>query len=229
MESATTSSPGPGTYVKKYWWIAAIVVVVIGLITWFSVTNGVKNAGYQKEKDLNAQYNININTLSDCMVRIRESAGTVKAQTEAVNVVLENAVKGRYDGELSSAQAKPGPNTLFSAMHEAYPDLSSVAGGYDKVLIVINGCRTDYRGMQDKMQKMISDYESWRVGSWTTRTFASGFPSSELKAKKGNAVLKGEEALAQMETVVAVKEATSAYDSGELKAEDPFGTQKPGG
>ncbi len=202
--------------------VVALVVVIGGIL--FFVNNGVKNNGNTKEAGLNAQYSVNINTLSDCIIRIRESAGVVQGQTEAFDRIMTDAVKGRYD-EGSSAQV--GGGTLFSAITEAYPDLSGVTGGYDKVLSVVNGCRTDYRGMQNKLLDMIREYDTWRTGSWTVRTFGSEFPSANLNAKKGDQILEGKQALIQMKTIVVVEEANTAYETGTLEAEDPFGS-KPG-
>lgn len=209
--------------VQRAWWIGgAIAVVVLALIAVAVLNNGVTNTGNKKEARLNAQYNDNFNYLSDCVVRIRESAGVVRGQTAALDQVFTDAVKGRYEGD---SRAQPGGSAaLFSAMVEAYPDLSSLSGGFDRVLTVVNGCRTDYRDMQTKMQRMIADFESWRTGSFFVRTFGGEFPNDNLKAKRGARLLRGEAALVQMESVVVVSDARRAQETGEIETEDPFGS-----
>jgi hypothetical protein len=201
--------------------VGIVAIVVVLLFTLFVTKNGVTNTGNKKEATLNAQYNDNSNYLSDCITRIRESAGVVKGQTAALDQVLTDAIKGRYD-QGSSAQV--GGGQLFSAIKEAYPDLSAIGTGFDKVLTVVNGCRTDYRDIQTKLQHMIADFDSWRTGSFTVRTFGGGFPNNNLKAAKGDTILHGQAALDQMSTVVLVKEAKQAQTTHEITPEDPFGS-----
>jgi hypothetical protein len=218
----TTTSKSPLSNLPR-WVIPAVIagVIVLLLIITFATKNGVTNKGNQKEQDLNAQYNDNSNYLSDCIVRIRESAGVVKGQTAALDQVLTDAVKGRYD---KGSSAQVGGGQLFSAIKEAYPDLSAIGSGFDKVLTVVNGCRTDYRDIQTKLQRMIADFEKWRTGSFTVRTFGGGFPNNNLKAAKGDTILHGQAALDQMSTVVLVREAKEAQTTHEVAPEDPFGS-----
>lgn len=196
----------------------AIVVLLLAL---FLVNNSVTNEGNKKQTGLNAQYNDSFNYLSDCIVRIREASGIAKGQTAALDKIITDAVQGRYQGDSS---AEVGQGQLFSAITEAYPNLDGLSGTFDKVLTIASGCRVDYRDMQTKMQRMIADFEAWRTGSFITRTFGGGFPDGNLKARKGEAVLRGDEALDQMSTVVLVREASKAQETHEVEPEDPFGS-----
>jgi hypothetical protein len=193
-------------------------LLVLGLIG-FLVSNSVTNTGNQKEATLNAQYLDNQNYLSDCITKIREVAGVTKAQSESFTKAMNDAVKGRYDGR----SAEPG--AMFSAIVENYPDLSGLNQAFERAHTTIIGCRTDYRNIQSKLLDMLRDYDSWRTGSLTVRTFGGDRPSDNLVAQIGSdRSRKGQAALDQMYTIVTVKEAKDAYNNGELKPEDPFGT-----
>lgn len=208
--------------------IGIVGVVLVGLVVWFSVNNGVTNKGNKQQNGLNAQYSDNINYLSDCIVRVNGSANVAQAQVGAFNNVLVEVVKGRYDNDL--AAARPGDSrNLISAIVEDYPDMAPLASSFDKVINILNGCRTDYRDMQTKLLTRINSFDDWRTGSWTVRTFGGEYPSDGLRAKKGDAILKSDEALEQMRTVVVVAEANKAYETGVVDSPDPFGVNKPKG
>jgi hypothetical protein len=208
-------------FAKKYmkWLIIGGVVLVLAFAL-FVTKNGIVNTGNTKEVALNAQYQDNQNYLSDCIVRIRESAGIAKGQRDALDTIITDAVQGRYD---AGSTAQVGKGAMFSAITEAYPDLSALSGTFDKVLIVVNGCRTDYRGKQTQLLSMLKDFDTWRIGSWTVRTFGgSDFPDDNLQAQIGGDITTGKAALIQMKTIVLVKDATGAYKTGTLTPEDPF-------
>jgi hypothetical protein len=197
--------------------IVAISVIAL-LLVGFLVNNSVTNTGNQKETRLNAQYLDNQNYLSDCIIKIREVAGVTKAQSDSFTRAMNDAVKGRYDG-----RAQPG--AMFSAIVENYPDLSGLNKAFERAYTTITGCRTDYRNIQSKLLDMLRDYDSWRTGSLTVRTFGGDRPSDNLVAQIGNdRSRKGRAALDQMYTIVLVEDAKDAYNSGEVTPEDPFGS-----
>ena len=207
---------------KKNWLLlAAAGVVVVLLIIFFSIKVHITNAGNTKEQDLNAQYNTNIGQLSNCITQIRETAGVAKGQTAAFDEIMLDAVKGRYD---QGSTAQVGQGALFSAIHEAYPDLTQLGKTFDNVMTVVRGCRQDYQDDQAKLQDMIAKFEQWRTGHFWVRHLGGGFPNDNLIAQKGSEVLHGKDALDQMRVIVVVSDATNAYQTGELTPEDPFGT-----
>jgi hypothetical protein len=76
-----------------------------------------------------------------------------------------------------------------------------------------------------KLLDMLRDYDSWRTGSFTVRTFGGDRPSDNLVAQIGSdRSHKGQAALDQMYTIVLVKDAKDAYKTGEVTPEDPFGS-----
>lgn len=211
---------------RKYWFIAAaLAVVLVFLFVWWLIGNGVTNSGNKQEQALNAQYNVNIGDLSTCIQKIEETAGVAKGQAAAVDGILLDAVKGRYDTPGSTAHV--GGGKFFSAISEAYPDLTQVSATYQQVLTIINGCRSDYQGDQAKLQDEIASFEKWRTGSWTVRHFGGGFPNANLIARKGNTVLHGRAALDQMRVMVVLAEANTDYNTGQQQVVDPFATSTP--
>lgn len=206
---------------------AAVVVVVLGL--WAIFTNiGVTNDGNKREADLNVRYLNAQNYLSDCITKIRETANVTQAQAAKFEEVMVETIKGRYDGKLSSASPSIGGGQLFSAVVENYPDLSGLNQAFERVYTVIVGCRTDYRGKQSELLDVLRSYDQWRTGSFTVRFFGDGeFPSNNLEARVGTSVVRGAEARDRMYTIVLVKDAQNAYNTGEITPENPFGVPSP--
>lgn len=209
------------TMPKNPWVLVAIVgaalLAFIGL--WAVFANiGVTNDGNKMEARLTSAYSDNQNVLSDCVVKIRETANVTGAEADKFEEVMVETIKGRYDGR------SPDPGSMFSAIVEDYPDLAPLSKAYERVHNVIMQCRTDFKGYQSKLLDELAVYKSWRTGSWTVRTFGGEFPSQNLEARIGSDVAYGREALDRMYTIVVVKDVNDSYDSGELVPEDPFGS-----
>lgn len=209
-------------FIRKHWVPigAAAVVVLVAIIVW-SISNGVTNTGNRKESALNAQYSNNQNILSNCIIRIRETAGIAKGQTNALDRIITDAVKGRYGGDTT---AKIGQGQLFSAIKEAYPDLNNLGVTFGKVLDITNGCRSDFAGQQSKTLDMLRDFDGWRTGSLTVRTFGGDFPNHNLIARVGIDETHGDDAEKQMWRIILVGDALKDYQTGKVVPEDPFGT-----
>jgi hypothetical protein len=209
--------------IKKFWWAIVAAVIVLVVLICLVVANGVTNQGNKKQQDLIVFYNDTSNVLSDCLVKTKSAVGLANAQTDALDKVITDAVKGRYtDG--SSAQV--GRGQLFSALSEAYPDTSALSATFDKVLIVITGCRSNFKDSQSALQRELARFNKWRSGSFTVRKFGgSNYPNDELKIKAGGTFVKGELALDQMGEMVLVADAETARDTGVLQNDNPFATQ----
>mgnify|MGYP001016388534 CR=1 FL=1 len=195
--------------------IAAAVVLLLALIL-FLVNNGVTNTGNKREAGLNAQYLDNQNYLSDCLVKIRETANVTSAEADRFESVMVEVIKGRYEDR------SPNPGSMFSAIIEDYPDLAPLSAAYERVHTVVVGCRTDYRDIQSKLLDELRSYDAWRTGSFTVRTFGGEYPSDNLEARVGTDVKTGTDARNAMYTIVLVKDAKDAYEDGEIEVEDPF-------
>ncbi len=208
--------------VKKFWWAIAGSAVLLVLLVLFLISNGVTNDGKKKQQDLIVLYNDTSNVLSDCLVKTKSAVGLTNAQTEALDKVIIDAVKGRYT---EGGSAQPGRGQLFSAISEAYPDTSALSATFDKVLIIITGCRSNFKDSQAALQRGLARFNQWRSGSLTVRTFGGKFPDDELKIKVAGNSVTSEDALDQMGEMVIVAEASTARDTGVLTNDNPFEKQ----
>jgi hypothetical protein len=213
-DSAPKKSPLP-------LFIAGVVVLAVFLgIVGFMIANGITNSGNTKQEDLIARYNDTTNVLSDCLVKTKQSVGTADANTDALDRVITNAVRGRYT---EGSTAQPGNGALFSAIKEAYPDTQGLSDRFGDVMIVINGCRTDFKNSQSVLQNDVADFNKWRTGSFTVRNFGGNdFPSEALEITVNDKPVTGMDALRQMRKLVVVSEAQTGRDTNQIENVNPF-------
>lgn len=192
---------------------AILIVFLIVGISFFSKYNGLRNTAISKETALVSQYQDNQNELSNYIVQFKESMGVADIGSERLEAILVEAVKGRYDGEM-----QPGTGgTMFSAISEAYPDLTATAESYAKVQDLVVSGREAYKNKQSKLLDMIRDYDSWRktdvFNSWMITTFGLA-PSDTLTITIGSGKLEKQEALDKIRQIVLVQESIDSYDTG---------------
>lgn len=135
-------------------------------------------------------------------------------KSEKLDQILTDAVKGRYE----SSGGFSAKGAFFSAISEAYPDLSGLAI-YDKLSTYVAAGRTSYRDVQDKLLDMLRAYDLWQgtgfVRSMVVR--AMGFPSERLEARLPGKIARGKEARDQMYIIVLASEAAKAYETGKME------------
>lgn len=206
--------------------LVGIVFVATALLVglWAVVKhNSIVNEGNKQQATLNAQYVDNQNILSDCVVKIRESANVTKAQAATFERVMVETIKGRY---LEGSTAQPGSGALFSAIVEQYPDLKGLNDSFARVYDTIIDCRDSYKGTQSKLLDMLGSFERWYEGSFTVRALGGKYPSNKLVARFDGQRLTGQAAFEKMYDIVLVKDADEAYKTGELEALDPLGANQ---
>lgn len=193
---------------------AIVLLLVVGGV--FISYNNTRNTMIKKEQALSAQYQANQVELSSYVSSIKESLGVANTNSQALNEVLSDAVKGRYEGETS---ANPAGGAMFSAITEAYPELDSTSIPYQKVQDAVLAGRTAYKNKQTKLLDMLRDYESWKNSGLINSQMAklAGAPSDNLRAQIGDDIERGQEALDRMYNVVLTKDAKDAYQSGEME------------
>lgn len=198
----------------------AIVALIVVLIFAVFIPQSVTSEGNQMEAKLGATYANGANYLSACVVKTEQSVGLVNANTDALDKILKDAIAGRYDTESQAGSAK-----LFSAIVEAYPNLSGLDATFQNVLATINGCRDDYKNMQSVVLDNVREFNAWRTGSWRVRTFGgSDFPNDNLIINLPGLHLTGSAALAKMSAPIVDAGTSGAYDTGLLTGGDPFAT-----
>lgn len=202
--------------------VIGIVIGVVGLIVAiaaFSSVNSVQKDMVSKENALSAQYTVNQNALSTLISTVKETLGVADRNTQALDTVLADALKGRYDGDTS---AQPGGGQMFSAIVEAYPDLAGVTDAYAKVQDAIIGGRRAYANKQDKLTDMLNNYITWKNSGFIHSKIASmvGAPSENLVAAIGDDEVTGKAAIKRIRKIVITSEGKKAYESGEMDPMD---------
>lgn len=194
--------------------LGVVVILFLTMMITYSAFNGNQKTMVNKESRLSAKYQDNQNVLSAYKATIKEALGVADRSTEAQNEVLENAIRGRYtDG----SSAKPGSGSAFSAILEAYPDVSKVSVSYEKVQSAIFAGREAFKNQQTALLDLLRDYDTWRNSGFIHSKIVSmvGAPSDNLEARIGKQVVTGKSALAQMKLIVTTADTKEAFDSGD--------------
>jgi|GEM_PF-4625640 hypothetical protein len=200
--------------------IAALGIgIVFAFVSWLM---GMYSTTVTMERQLNSQYLSNQNYLSTYISGFYEQSGVLVAQSDQLDRILTDAVKGRYDGGFSADGA------LFSAVVEAYPEASTTAllQNWSKIQDYIVSQREGYKNIQDKLLDMLRNYDTYRTAEPLRAIALSimGFPSKNLEARLGTTMTTGEVARNQMYLIVLTKDAIKAYESGVM---DPLKVPTP--
>lgn len=205
------------------WMQVVAALVVVSIVGWliYGKLDGYHKKGVGYETQLSAQFLDNQNELGAYISAFYEQAGIVAAKADKLNVILTDAVKGRYDNT-GLTPATPGSgtqsNSLISALVEAYPDLSGL-NSYDKILDTISAGRTAYKNKQTALLDLLRAYDNWRkqniIGSMLIRL--AGIPSDALRAQIGQRFVTGKDAEDQMYIIVLPSDANQAYTTGTLE------------
>jgi hypothetical protein len=196
----------------------ALLVVLISGISWKISTT---NEGNRIQNELNAQYRVNYDNLSKCVIQIREAANVAKGETAAFDQIISDAVKGGPQG-----------GDMILLLRQQMPDLNTVGSTFNKVLEITAGCRSDYHNLVTKLNSQLNGFDNWRNGSVSGNLWAGSYPTNGLEAAKGEKLLKGQAALDQMKLIITPSTVRNAQESGNIEAEDPFApttTVKSGG
>lgn len=196
--------------------IGAVVagLVVVALIAGFSIYgffNKINSEGVQKETALVAQYKDNQNELSAYVLKFKEALGIADRQTDKLDEVLTDAVKGRYDGNM-----EPGTGgSMFSAITEAYPDLTQTTKSYEKVQDLVVSGRDAFKNKQSKLLDMIRDYDTWRnTGLIRSGFIEDRFPSDSLTVTDNGESYRGDAALERMRNIILTEDTVETYEKG---------------
>jgi hypothetical protein len=192
--------------------LAAVGIVIVG---GYAKVNGYRSQVIAAETRLSADYQNDQNQLSSYVLGFGEQVGIADRQAQQLRTILTDAVKGRYDGKMSSAQV--GQGTLFSAISEAYPQIDLKS--YDKIVAYIQANREAFRVKQESLLGNIANYEVLVNGDIINSILANilGVPTHNLQARIGKNVVYGEAALAQIKTIVTDSTTSEAFDSGTMK------------
>jgi hypothetical protein len=185
--------------------------IVIALFSGYGYVNSMRNEGIRMETNLSAQYLDNQNELSSFKSSFYEQVGVANLKSDKLDQIIEDAVKGRYEGKM-----EPGTGgSMFSAITEAYPDLKGQLDLYDRIVDFVRAGREAYKQKQTKLIDMLRVYDYWRQEGLIKSMFLGNFfPSQALKARIGGNVQSGPQALEQMYIIVLTSDAKKAFETG---------------
>lgn len=187
-----------------------IVFIVVGYFV------SVRSALVEKENGLTATYKANMIELDKFTSTATEQFGIADEAADKIGAVITEAVAGRYQG--ADPQAQGGE--LFSALTEAYPDLTANTELYAQVSQTIKSGRQDFADAQSKMASQVANYRTW-TDSGFLRPMVTGMlgtPTDRIRITIANkTAYTGEEALNVMETVIMSSNTGAAIESGVLE------------
>lgn len=196
-------------------WVALVVAAVIAIWA-ISSYIGTRNNGVDQIQALNAEYPSAQNELATYINGFYEMLGVANAKSAQINSILTNAIKARYTGtsNVAAQQAKQN-QALFSAVREAYPNLSGL-NIYDKIVNYVAAKRDAYKNKQNELLDMLQRFDAWR-NKFPTSLWAGlgAVPMGELRTQVGNDVRHGQDAEDKMWNIVRSAQSNQAYESGQ--------------
>lgn len=191
--------------------IAALLLIMI--VSFISSVNTTRNTLIEKEQALVGEYKTNQNELSTYTNQVTESLGVADAGNDKVGQILKDAISGRYDGKM-----EPGTGgAMFSAISEAYPDLTANTAMYAKVQDQVIAGRNQYRNTQNKLIDRARDYDTW-IKTDFVRSFivknVLGAPTDDLKITVGQNTFRGQDALDKLSQPILSGSAIQSYETG---------------
>jgi hypothetical protein len=193
----------------------------------FSYVNGLQKADVQREVQLSRQYESLKAGLDAFLSTAREQAGVTQAQSASFDKIMLDAVSGRYQGKTGAPTSiNPTGGSLFSAIHEAYPNLDTLNSSYSRILDTISSGRTAFSNNQQKLQDELREYDQWRksgiIRSWVV-AHITGAPTTNLVVNNGNGQQTGQTAYVIMTHVIVSGTTSNAFKSGDLEPQKFFG------
>ncbi len=199
---------------KKLIVIGVIAAVVLGLVGWgISTYTEIRNDGRNTELSITAKYKAMQASYGQDRLALTDQLGIAREKRDAMDKILTDAVSGRYN-KPGSPQVDNGK--LFSAITEAYPDLTGL-NIFDKVSDFVGQMRSKFAQDQAQIAEMIRDYNSWRTtGSFLHPTFVdwAGFPSDALEMQANGNTYRGKEALDRMSRPIIGSDTGVIFDTG---------------
>lgn len=201
------------------------IVVVSGLIL-FGKFNSAQKTMVRHENSLNAQYSDCQDNLSNYIAKIKEALGVADRASSALDTVLTDVVKGRYE---AGSTANPSGGSAFSAIVEAYPDLNGITINYEKVQSAIFAGRDGFKNCNTMLLDKVRAYNTWRQSGLIQSKINAmvGAPSDNLEARVGDNVVYGKAALDAIKRLPLTSEAKDAYETGTMDPLDTNPTSAP--
>jgi len=198
--------------------ISVVAVLVFSGVSCYGYVNSTRNDGIAMEQQMAKEYEDNQNFLSSYVSSIYEQLGLANRKSAVLDTILTNAVKGRYGDN----GFKPN-GAMFSAIAEAYPDLTKNLDIFDKIADHVSAGREEFRGRQSKLLDETRAYRTWLQQGIFQHMVISyiGFPTDNLQARVGGKIVaEGSPALNKIEDIVITNSTDSAFTSGRMNPLD---------
>lgn len=190
--------------------IAVVIFVIWGISTYV----GTRNTGRELELGLTQQFKTVQINYGQFRLKIHDELGIAREKRDAIDKILGDAVAGRYNHK--DDETKVDRASLFSAIKEAYPDLSGL-GIYDKIIDDIQAGRARFAAEQVQLADQVRRYNTWRnTGGLFHPLFVGwlGFPSDLLEVQIGSNKLTGAQAFEKMNIVIVGGDTAQVFDTG---------------
>lgn len=197
--------------------VGIFIALLLGISGGYNYINYIRNTGIDWEMRLGAKYLSTQAYHSSYVGGFYEQVGVANLKSEQMDKIISNAIEGRYE---KSGGFSPN-GAFFSAIKEAYPDITNAMGVFDKIVDYVRAGRSGYKAEQDGLLDMLQRYDAW-VNKGIIQHFIIqkllDMPSDKLQARIGDVTLKGQSALDQMYKIVLVEGTTEAFKTGKMKA-----------
>lgn len=201
--------------------ILAILAGLIGLGVYAAgVYTSVRNEGRTQEIQLSATYKKVQIKYGQWRLGVTDQLGIAREKRDALDTILTHAIEGRYN-KPNSPQVDNGK--FFSAITEAYPDLTGQLDVFDKILEYVKQGREIFAQDQIELQEGVKKFNTWRnTGGLFHPMFAGWlFPDNNLEARNGNQPpVYGQAALELMSRPIVGAETGKIFEDGEDKPID---------
>ncbi len=189
------------------------IALIIAVAVAYGTINSARGGAIQRENRIVAQYQNNQNELAGYILSFNETLGIADRQSDTLNTIISDAVQGRYDGAL-----EPGTGgAFFSAIAEAYPDLTATTETYAKVQDFVISGREAFKNQQSKLIDIINEYKTWTTSdifrSFVLDTFV-GTPTDLMVIEDAGQTYRGQDALDRASRIIVTPEVENIYDEG---------------
>lgn len=192
--------------------VALVAAMAASALTYCSV-NSVQSTGVALQAQLDAQYMQDQNVLSTYVNGFYEMLGVSNLQSNEIDKILVGAVGSQVD--LQTWEQNPKSSPLFSALLEAYPNVSLQQ--YQQVITYIQQGRQKFQDAQNVLLTELGKYDQWRetgILFHPVEVSLFGFPGSGLHVTVSGKTLTGAAAEKQMWNIVRNPAAVAAFASG---------------
>lgn len=181
------------------------------------------STGNAKQNDLTATYADAANYMSNCIVKTNQAANVAKANADAFDQVIKDAIAGNGKAGQFNLNTPQGQAGFMPLLVQAYPQLEGQTDLFKKVLAVIVGCQDDFRNKQSVVLDHVRSFNTWRQNFWTSLLGGSSFPNDNLVINlPGVPMVTGQAALLKMGQPIIATDAADAYKNGTYAPTNPF-------